>query len=186
MKIALSVLLSLSSIAYAAPETFVLDANHTKPRFSYSHFGYSNQERRFDTLSGSLTLDRVAKTGSVNVSIDTTSVNTGSSLFNGHIQGEDFFDTAKYPTITYKSSMFKFEGDKLVAVEGDLTIKGITKAVTLTVTSTLCMPHPMMKKEACGANATAKIKRSDFNMSKYVPYVADEITLTIPVESIKQ
>lgn len=185
MKIALPILLSLSSIAFAAPETYVLDVNHTKPRFEYNHFGYSTQLSRFDTVSGTITIDRAARTGSADVTIDAKSVNTGSTVFNGHIQGEDFFDTEKYPIITYKSDKFKFDGDKLVAVEGDLTIKGVTRPVTLTVTSMLCMPHPMTKKDACGANATAKVKRSDFNMGKYAPYVSDEVTLSIPVESMK-
>jgi polyisoprenoid-binding protein YceI len=122
----------------------------------------------------------------VDVTIDAKSVNTGSTLFNGHIQGEDFFDTTKYPSITFKSNKVKFDGDKVASVDGDLTVKGITKPVTLAVNSFLCMPHPMMKKEACGATATTKIKRSDFNMGKYAPYVGDEVTLTIPVESVKQ
>ena len=184
--IALAIATSFSAAAFAAPETYVLEQNHTKPRFEYSHMGYSTQLSRFDTAKGTVTIDRAAKTGSVDVTIDATSVNTGSDMFNGHIQGEDFFDTAKFPTITYKSDKFKFEGDKLVGIEGNLTIKGVTKTVTLTVTSFMCMPHPMMKKEACGANATAKIKRSEFNMGKYAPLVGDEVTLTIPVESIKQ
>lgn len=184
--IALAFAATLSSAAFAAPETYVIDTNHSKPRFEYSHFGYSTQLSRFDTVKGTVTLDRAAKTGSVDVEIDAKSVDTGYSVFNGHIQGEDFFDTAKYPTITFKSNKMKFDGDKLVAVDGDLTIKGITKPVTLTVTSFLCMPHPIMKKDACGANATTVVKRSDFNMSKYVPYVSDEVTLTLPVEAIKQ
>jgi polyisoprenoid-binding protein YceI len=184
--IALTLSAAFSAAAFAAPETYVLEQNHTKPRFEYSHMGYSTQLSRFDTAKGTITIDRAAKTGSVDVTIDATSVNTGSDMFNGHIQGEDFFETAKFPTITFKSDKFKFEGDKLVGVEGNLTIKGVTKPVTLTVTSFMCMPHPMMKKEACGANATAKIKRSDFNMGKYAPLVGDEVTLTIPVESIKQ
>lgn len=184
--IALSIAVAFSSAAFAAPETYVIEQNHTKPRFEYSHMGYSTQLSRFDTVTGKITLDRAARTGSVDVSIDATSVNTGSTLFNGHIQGEDFFDTAKYPTITYQSDKLKFDGDKLVAVEGNLTIKGVTRAVTLTVTSFMCMPHPMMKRDACGANATAQIKRSDFNMGKYAPLVSDEVTLSIPVESIKQ
>jgi len=78
----------------------------------------------------------------------------------------------------------KFDGDKVASVNGDLTVKGITKPVTLTVNSFLCMPHPMIKKEACGVTATTKVKRSDFNMGKYAPYVGDEVTLTIPVESV--
>ncbi len=182
----LAVAASLSSAAFAAPETYVIDGTHTLPRFEYNHFGYSTQLSRFDKTSGKITLDRVAKTGSVDVVIDAKSVDTGYALFNEHIQGEDFFDTAKYPTITFKSSNLKFDGDKLVAVEGDLTVKGVTKPVTLTLTSFLCMPHPILKKDACGANATTKIKRSDFNMGKYAPYVSDEVTLTIPVEAIKE
>lgn len=177
---------SLSTAVFAAPETYVIDGTHTLPRFEYSHFGYSTQLSRFDKTSGTIVLDRAAKTGSVDVVIDATSVNTGSSLFNEHIQGEDFFNTAKYPTITFKSSKFKFDGDKLVAVDGALTVKGITKPVTLTVVSFLCMPHPMLKKDACGATATATIKRSDFNAGKYAPYVGDDVLLTIPVESVKQ
>jgi polyisoprenoid-binding protein YceI len=184
--IALTIAASFCSIAFAAPETYTIEQNHTKPRFEYSHMGYSTQASRFDTVTGSIVIDRAAHTGSVDVTIDATSVNTGSAVFNGHIQGEDFFSTAKYPTITYQSDRLKFDGDKLVAVEGNLTIKGVTRPVTLSVTSFKCMPHPMMKKDACGANATATIKRSDFNMGKYAPLVGDDVTLTIPVESFKQ
>ena len=177
---------SLSSVAFAAPETYNIEPSHSMPRFEYSHFGYSVQLSRFDTISGKIVIDRAAKTGSVDVTIDAKSVNTGSSLFNGHIQGEDFFDTAKFPTITFKSTSVKFDADKVSSVEGNLTIKGITKPVTLTVNSYLCMPHPMMKKDACGVTATTKIKRTEFNMGKYAPYVSDEVTLTLPVEAIKQ
>jgi polyisoprenoid-binding protein YceI len=184
--VAMLIAATLSSAAYAAPETYMIEPSHSMPRFEYSHFGYSLQLSRFDTVSGKITIDRAAKSGSVDVTIDAKSVNTGSTLFNGHIQGEDFFDTAKYPTITFKSNKVKFDGDKVASVDGDLTVKGITKPVTLTVNSFLCMPHPMMKKDACGATATTKVKRSDFNMGKYAPYVGDEVTLTIPVESVKQ
>ncbi|OON62408.1 polyisoprenoid-binding protein [Massilia sp. KIM] len=176
----------VSLSAAAAPETYVIDGSHTYPRFEYSHFGYSNQVSRFDKTSGTIVLDRAAKTGSVDVSIDATSVNTGFPVFNGHLQGEDFFDTKKYPTISFKSSKLNFEGDKLASVDGNLTIKGVTKPVRLEVTSFHCMPHPMLKKDACGANAVTKIKRSDFNNGKYAPYVGDEVTLTIPVEAVKQ
>lgn len=182
----LAVAASMSSAAFATTETYVIDGTHTLPRFEYNHLGYSNQVSRFDKTSGKITLDRAAKTGSVDVVIDAKSVDTGYALFNEHIQGEDYFYTAKYPTITFKSSNLKFDGDKLVTVNGDLTIKGVTKPVTLTVTSFLCMPHPMLKKDACGANATTKIKRSEFNAGKNAPYVSDEVTLTIPVEAIKE
>jgi len=172
--------------ALAAPETYVLEGNHTYPRFEYSHLGYSIQMSRFDKTTGKIVLDRAAKTGSVDVVIDMKSVNTGSTVFNGHIQGEELLDTEKYPTATYKSTAMKFDGDKPSAVEGNLTIKGITKPVTLTLTSFHCMPHPMLKKDACGANATAKIKRSEFNAGKHAPYVGDDVTLTIAVEAYKE
>jgi polyisoprenoid-binding protein YceI len=183
---ALAIAASLSSIAFAAPETYMIEGTHTLPRFEYNHLGYSMQLSRFDKTTGTITLDRVAKTGTVDVEIDAKSVNTGYALFNEHIQGEELFDTAKYPTITYKSSKVNFKGNEVVSVEGNLTVKGVTKSVTLTVNSFNCKPHPMVKKDACGATATAKIKRSDFNVSKAIPYVSDEVTLTIPVEAIKQ
>ncbi len=176
---------AISAASFAAPETFNVEPTHTYPRFEYSHFGYSNQQQRFDKTSGKIVVDRAAKTGSVDVSIDAKSVNTGYALFNSHLQGADFFDTEKFPTITFKSTQVKFDGDKPVAVDGNLTIKGVTKPVTLTVTSFHTMPHPMLKKDAIGANAVAKVKRSEFNMGKNVPYVSDEVTLSIAVEAIK-
>jgi polyisoprenoid-binding protein YceI len=177
---------AFASSAYAAPETFVIDTHHTAPRFEYSHFGYSNQIHSFDKTSGQVIYDPVAHTGSVDITIDAKSVNTGYPLFNQHIQDADFFDTAKYPTITFKSTKVKFVGDKPVAVDGNLTIKGVTKAVTLTVTSFQMMPHPMLKREAIGANAVTKIKRSEFNLGKYAPMVSDDVTLSIAMEAIKQ
>jgi polyisoprenoid-binding protein YceI len=179
-------LMFISGSVLAAPETYVIDANHTKPRFSYNHLGYSTQLSRFDKISGKIVLDKEAKQGTMNVNIDTTSVNTGYALFNEHIQGEDFFDTAKFPTATFSSSKVNFKGDKISSIDGTLTIKGISKPVTLAVTSFMCMPHPMLKKEACGANATVVVKRSDFNMGKHVPYVSDEVTIDIPVEAVKE
>jgi polyisoprenoid-binding protein YceI len=175
-----------STAALAAPEIYTIDENHTLPRFSYDHFGYSTQLSRFDKTSGKITIDRQAKTGSVEVTIDTTSVNTGSALFNEHIRGEDFLDTAKYPTATFTSNSFKFKDEQLVAVDGTLTLKGISKPVTLTVTSFHCMPHPILKKDACGANATTVVKRTEFNMGKYAPNVSDKVTITIPVEATKE
>ena len=182
----LAIAATISTAAVAAPETYVIDSNHSMPRFSYSHFGYSTQLSRFDKATGKIVIDRAAKTGSVDVIIDTTSVNTGFALFNEHIQGEDFFNTAKFPTATFVSKKMNFEGDKPVSIDGTLTIKGVSKPETLTLTSFMCMPHPMLKKEACGANATVVVKRSDFNMSKHVPYVSDEVTITLPVEAVKQ
>ncbi len=172
--------------AAAAPETFIIDNNHTFPRFEYSHFGLSNQVSHFDKTNGKIVLDRAAKSGSVDVTIDTTSVNTGHAEFNKHIQAADFFDTKKYPTITFKSTKMHFKGDTPVSVDGNLTVKGVTKPVTLELASFKCMPHPMVKKEACGANASTRIRRSEFNAGKYAPGVSDEVTLSIAVEAIKE
>jgi len=158
---ALLVTISISGNAFATPETYIIDGNHTMARFSYSHFGYSTQLSKFDKTSGKIVLDKEAKQGSVDVTIQTTSVNTGYALFNEHIQGEDFFNTAKFPTATFTSNKLNFKADKLSTIDGTLTIKGISKPVTFAVTSFLCMPHPMAKKDACGANATTVVKRSD-------------------------
>ncbi|WP_374342268.1 YceI family protein [Azonexus sp.] len=178
--------LAAAAPALAAPETYVLDGTHSFPRFSYSHFGYSTQLSRFEKTTGKIVFDKAAKTGAVDIVIDTKSVNTGYATFNEHIQGEDFLDTAKYPTATFKSTKVVFDGDKPVAVEGNLTLKGVTRPVTLTVTSFQAMPHPMLKKDAIGANAHVVVKRSEFNAGKYAPYVGDEVRIDVAVEAIKE
>lgn len=177
---------ALAAPAVAAPETYVLDSAHSFPRFSYNHFGYSTQVSRFNKTTGKIIYDKEAKTASVDIVIDATSVDSGFPVFNEHLRGEDFFDTAKYPTATFKSTKVVFEGDKPSAIEGNLTIKGITKPVTLTVTSFHAMPHPMKKKDAIGANAFTTVKRSDFNAGKYAPNVGDEIRIDLGVEAIKE
>jgi polyisoprenoid-binding protein YceI len=182
-----ALLLTLTaSAALAAPETYVIDGSHTYPRFSYSHLGLSTQLSRFNTTTGKVVFDKAAKSGSVDIEIDAKSVDTGSTLFNQHIQGEDFLDTAKYPKAIFKSTNVVFEGEKPVKIEGNLTIKGVTKPVTLTVTSFQAMPHPMQKKDAIGANAYTTIKRSEFNAGKYAPNVGDEVRIDIAIEAIKQ
>ena len=182
----LALTVSLGLPAFAAPETYVVDGTHTFPSFSYTHLGFSTQQSRFDKTTGKITIDRAAKTGSLDVSIDTKSVNTGVEVFNGHLKGEDYFNVEKFPVITFKSSNFKFDGDKPATINGDLTIKGVTKPVTLAVTSFNCAPHPFTKKEVCGANASTRIKRSEFNAGKNAPAVSDEVTLHIAVEAIKE
>lgn len=183
---ALIVSLAAAAPALAAPVTYTVDNTHTFPRFSYSHFGYSTQLSRFDTTRGSVVFDAAAKTGSVDITIDAKSVNTGYATFNEHIQGEDFLDTAKFPTATFKSTKAIFKGDKPVKVEGNLTLKGVTKPVTLTVTSFQSMAHPMLKKPAIGANAFTVVKRSDFGAGKYAPYVGDEVRIDIALEAIAE
>lgn len=176
----------LATPALAAPETYVIDPTHTYPRFSYSHFGLSTQLSRFDKTSGTVVLDEAAKTASVDIVIDMTSVDTGYATFNEHIQAPDFLDTAQFPTATFKSTRVDFTGDKPTAIHGNLTIKGVTKPVTLTVTNFVNMPHPMLKKDAIGADATAVIKRSEFNAGKYAPNVGDDVTISVALEAVKQ
>ena len=186
LTLAAAVIATFSGAVLAAPETFIIDGSHTFPRFSYSHFGFSTQLSRFNKTRGKIVLDREAKTGSVDVVIDTKSVDTGFDVFNGHIQGEDLLSTEKFPSATFKSTKVRFEGDKPVAVEGDLTIKGVTKPVTLTLTSFILQPHPMLKKDAIGANATTRISRTEFGAGKYAPNVGDEVTIDLAVEAIKE
>ena len=185
--LAAAAILSIAAAApaLAAPETYVVDGSHTFPRFSYSHLGFSTQLSRFNKTTGKVVFDKAAKTGSVDIEIDAKSVDTGSMLFNEHIQGEDFLDTAKFPTATFKSTKVIFKGDKPAKIQGELTIKGVTKPVVLTVTSFQAMPHPMQKKDAIGANATTTIKRSEFNAGKYAPHVGDEVRIDIAIEAIK-
>jgi polyisoprenoid-binding protein YceI len=172
--------------AFAAPVSYGVEANHTFPRFSYTHLGFTTQQSRFDKTTGTVVYDKEGRTGSVNITIETNSVSTGSTLFNQHIQGEDFLDTAKYPTVTFKSTKVNFDGDKPVSIEGDLTMKGITKRVTLTVTRFLAAPHPIQKKDTIGADAYTIVKRTDFNMGKYAPAVSDEVRIDIAIEALKQ
>ena len=185
LSLAAALFAALAGSAIAAPVTYNVDGSHTYPRFSYSHFGYSTQLSSFKNTSGKVVFDAEAKTGSVDITIDMKSVNTGFDDFNGHLQGEDFLDTAKFPTATFKSTKVVFEGDKPKTVEGNLTIKGVTKPVTLKVSHFVTMPHPMLKKDTIGANASTVIKRSEFNAGKHAPYVGDEVTITVSLEAIK-
>src|SRR5208337_3253648 len=150
------------------------DPNHTFVRFSYNHMGFSTQQSRFNTTTGTVVLDPVAKTAQIDIVIDTKSVDTGSELFNGHIQAADLLDTADFPTATFKSTAVKFDGDTPTSIDGILTVKGISKPVTLKVTS---FKHAlnMQKKDQVGADATVMIKRSDYKMDKFVPMVGDDV-----------
>ncbi len=186
LSIAAAISTLLAGNLAAAPLTYQVDPTHTFPRFSYSHFGFSTQLSSFSNTSGNVVFDAEAKTGSVDITIDTKSVNTGFADFNGHIQGVDFLDTANHPTASFKSTKVVFTGDKPTSIEGNLTLKGVTKPVTLTVTSFQSMPHPMLKKPALGANAHTMVKRTEFNAGKYAPYVGDEVRIDIAIEAIAQ
>lgn len=177
---------AFATSAFAAPATYGVEPNHTYANFSYNHMGLSTQISKFSKTSGTIVYDKAAKTGSVDVTIDMKSVDTGSNLFNNHIQGADFLGTEQFPTATFKSTKVVFDGEAPSAIEGNLTIKGVTKPVVLKVTHFANIAHPMMKKDAIGANASTQIKRSDFGAGKYAPLVGDEVTITISLEAIQQ
>jgi len=172
--------------AAAAEESYTLDPVHSQPMFEVRHMGYSLQRGSFTKMSGKVTLDREAKKGSVDVTIDATSIRTIDPRLDTHVKSEDFFDVAKYPTITFKSSNLVFDGDRVVAVDGELTLHGVTKPVTLKVTDVVCGEHPINKRPMCGAEATAMVKRSDWGMSYGIPkMVGDDVRIIIPIEARK-
>jgi len=175
---------AFAASAQAAPEIYVINNSQTLTLFSYSALGVSSKTNKFEKTSGKVVFDQATKTGSVDVTIDATSVNTGHALFDQQIQAADFFDTARHPAITFKSSNMALDGDQM-SLSGDLTIKGVTKPVTLAITHFQCMPHPLLKVDACGAKATVTVKRSDFNMGKYALLVSNDITLSLAIEAIK-
>ena len=183
--IALFATIGLSS-AFAAPVTYATDANHTFAQFEYNHLGFSKQTSRFNAVTGTVTIDQAAKKGSADITIDMKSVDTGSALFNNHIQGEDFLSTTQFPTASFQSNDMIFKGDKPVALKGVLTLKGVSKPVTLNITNFECKKHPMSGADYCGANAETKVKRTEFNMGKYAPNVGDDVTIMIAIEGSKK
>ena len=174
-----------SASVSAATDTYTIDPSHTYTHFSVSHLGFSIMRGRFDQTSGQLTINRAAKTGSVDVIIETASLNTGLKKRDDHLRSPDFFNTAEFPKATYKSTAIKFNGDIPTTVEGRLTLLGVTKSVTLAIKAFKCGKNPMNQKSMCGIDATANIKRSDFGMSYALPGVGDNIKLTIEVEAYR-
>jgi polyisoprenoid-binding protein YceI len=181
-----ALVLPLTAGTADAADTYAIDPTHTFPSFALNHLGFSTFRGRFDRTSGTITLDLAGKTGSADISIDVASVSTGVDKLNEHLLKPDFFDVAKYPTIRFKSKDFRFSGDKLTAVSGDLTMHGVTRPVTLEVSSFNCGLHPLKKVQACGADAAVTIKRSDWGISTYSPNVGEEVSLQIEVEAHKQ
>jgi polyisoprenoid-binding protein YceI len=186
MKSILAIAAALAALpALADVETYNIDPQHTFPAYEIGHFGYSIQRGRFNKSRGKITIDAAAKTGSAEVIIDTASVSSGVDKLDEHLRGEDFFDSAKFPQMTFKSSDFTFDGDRVRQARGTLTINGITKPVTMEVTHFKCGVNLMIMRKVCGADMTANIKRSDFGMKYALPMLADEVVLRVNVEAIK-
>ena len=171
--------------AAAAMETYTIDPRHTFPSFEVMHFGVSLQRGRFNKTSGKITVDTAAKQGSVDVTIDATSVDTGLDKLEEHVRAEDFLHASQFPNITFKGSQMVFDGDKLKSVAGELTMKGVTRPVTLDAQHFNCRIHPMNKKHMCGGEFTAIIKRSDWGIKYAIPNLADEMLLRINVEAFR-
>ncbi len=176
--------LILPTLTVAAPVTYTLDPAHTYPHFAINHLGFSTMHGRFNKTEGSIVIDREAKTGSVKVVIDAESVDTGHKKRDDHLRSPDFLNAAEFPEITYESTKVSIDGDT-ATVEGELTIAGTSKAVTLDVSKISCGVHPFNKKEVCGFDATATISRADFGITYGSPAIGDAMTLTFEVEGIK-
>lgn len=170
--------------AYAA-ESYTIDPTHTWPMFEVNHLGFSTQRGRFNKTSGKITLDTAAKTGSVDLTIETASLDMGFDKWDEHMKSVDFFNVGQHPTMRFTSDKLVFDGDKVVAAEGNFTLLGTTRPVTLTVSNFRCAPHPMNRKQTCGAEISTTIQRMQFGMAKYVPMVSDEVKISSPVEAIK-
>jgi polyisoprenoid-binding protein YceI len=155
----------LAGAATAAPVTYVIDPAHTYPSFEADHMGGQSIWRgKFNRTTGKVVLDVAAKTGDVDITVDTSSINFGMDALNEHAKGPDMFDVAKFPTATYKGKFTKWNGDVPVEVDGQFTLKGVTKPLTLTIKSFLCKPSPMTHKEVCGADASASFNRDEWGM----------------------
>ncbi|WP_395404796.1 YceI family protein [Pseudoduganella sp. UC29_106] len=172
-----------ASGAFAA--TYNIDPSHTYPSFEADHKGLSVWRGKFDKTTGTIQMDRATKTGTMDIIIDAASINFGLDKMNSHAKSPDMFNVEKFPTVTYKGKNFKFDGEQLVAVEGELTMLGVTKPVTLKVNRFKCVQDQRLKREICGADATAEFKRTDFGLNYATPAFAPEVKLAIQVEAIK-
>ena len=176
----------LSAPTLAAPVTYVVEPGHTYPSFKAQHMGISFWRGKFNRSSGTVVLDREAKTGTVDITIDATSVDFGHDKMNEHAMKEDFFNTAKHPTITYKG-IIKFENGQPDEVDGQLTMLGVTKPVKLEIESFKCIEHKFFKKEVCGADAEGEFNRWDFGMKYGAPTLDDgKAKVEIQIEALKE
>ncbi|HSY08040.1 MAG TPA: YceI family protein [Steroidobacteraceae bacterium] len=189
MKMSLCLVASLlvGGAAMAAPVTYQVDPNHTFPSFEADHFaGMSVWRGKMTKTSGTIVLDRQAKSGTVDITVDASSIDFGHPKLNEHAKSAEMFDVAKYPAITYKGKIEKFNGDAPAEVHGELTMHGVTKPVTLTLNQFKCMQNPMTKKDVCGADASATLDRSQYGIDYGIKYgFKMDVKLQIQVEGIR-
>ena len=182
---ALAAVLAALTFAPAFAQTYNVEPNHTYPSFEAGHLGISVWRGKFNKTSGSVTLDRTAKTGTVDIAIDPASINFGHAKMEEHARSQDFFNVEFFPKITYKGRISKWNGDAPTAVEGEMTLLGVTKPLALTIHSFKCIQHPMLKREVCGADASGAFRRSDYGMKYGLPLHGDDIKLAIQIEAIR-
>jgi polyisoprenoid-binding protein YceI len=189
MKYALPVamLAFMTSSAIAVPVTYDVDPNHTYPSFEADHFGGLSVWRgKFDKSAGTIVLDKDKGSGTVDITIDATSIDFGHAKLNEHAKSAEMFDVAKFPTATYKGKLANFKDGAPTEVDGQFTLHGVTKPVKLTINQFKCGVNPMSKKEVCGADASATINRSDFGVNYGDKYgFKQEVKLQIQVEGIR-
>jgi polyisoprenoid-binding protein YceI len=181
-----STLAIAASAALAAPVTYNVDPGHTYPSFDADHMGgLSTLRGKFNSSSGKIVLDKDAKTGTVEITVDTTSLDFGNDKLNDHAKKDEaMFDVAKYPTATYKGTLAKWANGSPTEVQGELTMHGVTKPVVLKINSFLCKQHPMTKKEVCGADASGTFSRYDFGITYGQNFgFKPDVTLRIQVEA---
>lgn len=178
-------LLAATGIAHAESITYNLEPTHTYVTFEARHFGTSTNRGRFDKKEGSITLDRAAKTGKADITIDTASINTGLALFDSHLRGENFLQSKAFPTARFVGDKFSFDGDKVTAVAGTLSLLGKTLPITLTATNYNCYDSPFLKREVCGGDFETTIQRTDFGITYGMPIIPDDIKLLIQIEAVK-
>ena len=177
----------VTSGAFAAADTYKVDATHTYPSFEADHFGGLSVWRgKFNKTEGNIVFDKAAKTGSIDITIDAASIDFGNDKLNEHAKGGEMFDVAKFPNASYKGKLV-FKGDVPTSVDGQLTLHGVTKPVTLQINKFKCTVNPMSKKDTCGADATATFNRSDFGVAYGTQMGFNpEVRLAIQVEAVKQ
>lgn len=178
-------LIALLSIPVHAADSYTVDPTHTWPVFEVSHLGFSTQRGRFDKTSGKITLDVAARKGSIELIIETDSINMGFDKWNRQMKSVDFFSTGIFPTMRFTSDKIIFNGDKPVSAEGELTLLDTTLPVTLNISNFNCGTHPYTRQSICGADISTTIKRSDFGMRRFIPTIGDEVNIYSPVEAFK-
>jgi polyisoprenoid-binding protein YceI len=178
--------LAFATVASAAPVTYKIDPHHTYPSFEADHMGVSVWRGKLNKSSGTVMLDKAGGNGTLDVAIDLASIDFGHDQLNTWARGKDFFNVKKYPKAVYKGKLEAFADGAPSQVVGDLTLHGVTRPVVLKVNSFKCVPHPLFKRELCGADALATINRAEFGLDAGKDYgFSMDVTLRIQVEALQ-